>query len=57
MSALECKEKLLSVVDEVAATGEEVVVTRNGRPVGVVQPYIPDPMDPLYRKRALPKRR
>ena len=56
MNALECKEKLLSVVDEVAVTGEEVVVTRNGRPVGIIQPYVADPKDAVYRKRAFPKR-
>jgi len=34
MKASEFKAKCLQVMDEVAATGEPVVVTKNGRPVG-----------------------
>lgn len=33
MKAAEFKAKCLKVMDEVAATGEEVVVTKRGRPV------------------------
>ena len=57
MNALECKEKFLSVVDEVAETGESVVVIRNGRPVGLIQPYVADPKDPPRLKKVLTKGR
>ena len=57
MNALECKEKFLSVVDAVAATGEAVPVTRNGRPVGLIQPYVADPKNPQRLKKVLAKGR
>ena len=57
MNALECKEKFLSVVDEVAATGESVVVIRNGRPVGRIQPYVADPKTSQPPKKVLAKGR
>ena len=57
MNALECKEKFLSVVDEVAATGEAVVVTRNGRPVGRIQPYVADSKISQPPKKVPPKGR
>ena len=40
MTALVCKDKFMALVDEVAATGESIIVTRNGRPVGCIQPYV-----------------
>ncbi len=57
MNALECKEKFLFIVDEVAATGESVVVTRNGRPVGLIQPYVAASKDPQRPKKVLAKGR
>ena len=57
MNALECKEKFLFVVDEVAATGEEVVVTRNGRPIGRIQPYVADSKIPKPLKKVPAKGR
>ncbi|MBX3498665.1 MAG: type II toxin-antitoxin system Phd/YefM family antitoxin [Alphaproteobacteria bacterium] len=36
MKASECKAKLLAVLDEVAATGEPVTVTKNGKPVAQI---------------------
>jgi len=57
MNALECKEKFLSVVDGVAETGEAVVVIRNGRPVGLIKPYVADPKDPPRLKKVLTKAR
>lgn len=39
--ASEFKAKCLKIMDEVAATGEEVVVTKNGVPVGRFVPYRP----------------
>lgn len=37
--ASEFKAKCLKIMDEVAATGEEVIVTKNGVPVGRFVPY------------------
>ena len=37
--ASEFKAKCLEIMDEVAASGEEVVVTKNGVPVGKFVPY------------------
>ena len=37
--ASEFKSKCLKIMDEVAASGEEVVVTKNGVPVGKFVPY------------------
>ena len=37
------KSKCLKIMDEVAATGEEIVVTKNGKPVGKFVPYASKP--------------
>lgn len=39
MKASEFKAKCLAVMDEVASTGEPVVVTKNGKPVAEVVPH------------------
>ena len=39
MTALVCKDKFMALVDEVAATGESIIVTRNGKPVGRIVRY------------------
>lgn len=39
MKASEFKAKCLAVMDEVAATGEGVVVTKNGKPVVELVPH------------------
>lgn len=39
MQASEFKAKCLAVMDEVARSGQPVVVTKNGRPVVEVRPY------------------
>jgi len=41
--ASEFKSKCLKIMDEVAASGEEVVVTKNGVPVGKFVPYTQKP--------------
>lgn len=41
--ASEFKSKCLKIMDEVAATGEEVIVTKNGKPVGKFVPYASKP--------------
>jgi prevent-host-death family protein len=43
MKASECKAKLLAVLDEVAATGEPVTVTKNGKPVAQIVPAVEKP--------------
>ena len=39
MKASEFKAKCLQLMDDVAATGEPVVVTKHGRPVSRLEPY------------------
>ncbi len=39
IKASEFKAKCLQLMDEVAATGEEIVITKNGRPVSKLIPY------------------
>lgn len=39
MKASEFKAKCLAVMDEVASTGEPVIVTKNGKPVAEVVPH------------------
>ena len=39
IKASEFKAKRLKVMDEVADTGVEIVITKNGRPVSRLEPY------------------
>lgn len=39
MKASEFKAKCLKLMDEVAETGEPVVITKNGKPVSQLVPY------------------
>lgn len=43
MKASECKAKFLGVLDEVAATHERVIVTKNGKPVAQIVPFVEKP--------------
>jgi prevent-host-death family protein len=43
MKASEFKAKCLQLMDEVAATGESVVITKNGKPVSRLVPYVDKP--------------
>jgi len=43
MKASECKAKFLGVLDQVAATHERVIVTKNGRPVAEIVPFVEKP--------------
>jgi len=43
MKASECKAKFLGVLDDVAARHERVIVTKNGKPVAEIVPYIEKP--------------
>ena len=44
--ASEFKARCLKLMDEVAETGEEIVITKNGRPISRLTPY--------RRKKAAP---
>ena len=39
MKASEFKAKCLKLMDEVAASGDEIIITKNGRPVSRLVPY------------------
>ena len=39
ITASEFRAKCLQLMDEVAATGEEIIITKNGRPVSRLIPY------------------
>lgn len=43
MKASEFKAKCLKLMDEIAETGESVVITKNGRPVSRLVPYVDKP--------------
>jgi prevent-host-death family protein len=43
MKASECKAKFLGVLDDVADNHERVIVTKNGRPVAQIIPYVEKP--------------
>lgn len=51
MKASEFKARCLRLMDEVAETGEEVVITKNGKPVSRLVPYRsrPDTLFGLFR--------
>jgi len=43
MKASEFKAKCLELMDEIAESGESVVITKNGRPVSRLVPYVDKP--------------
>lgn len=43
MKASECKAKFLGVLDDVASTHERVIVTKNGKPVAEIVPFVQKP--------------
>lgn len=43
MKASEFKAKCLQLMDQVAETGESVVITKNGKPVSRLVPYVDKP--------------
>lgn len=49
IKALEFKAKRLKLMDEVAESGEEIVITKNGRPVSRLAPYRAKPRAPFGR--------
>ena len=51
MKASEFKAKCLSLMDEVAERGEEIIITKNGRPVAKLAPYQRKPQMQFGRNR------
>ena len=51
VKASEFKAKCLKLMDEVAESGEEVIITKNGRPVSRLVPYRAKPKAPFGRDR------
>ena len=49
IKASEFKAKCLKLMDEVAESGEEIVITKNGRPVSRLTPYRAKPKAPFGR--------
>lgn len=43
MKASECKAKFLGVLDDVAQKHERVIVTKNGKPVAEIIPFVEKP--------------
>jgi prevent-host-death family protein len=51
IKASEFKAKCLQLMDEVAETGEEIVITKHGRPVSKLAPYREKPSRWFGRNR------
>ena len=51
VKASEFKAKCLRLMDEVAESGKEIVITKNGRPVSRLVPYRNKPRAPFGRDR------
>ena len=51
IKASEFKAKCLKLMDEVAESGEEIVITKNGRPVSRLTPYRGQPQLTFGRNR------
>ena len=51
IKASEFKAKCLKLMDEVAESGNEIVITKNGRPVSRLIPYRNKPKAPFGRDR------
>ena len=53
MNASEFKAKCLQLMDEVAESGDEIVITKNGKPVSRLVPYREKPQAPFGRYKDL----
>ena len=51
IKASEFKARCLKLMDEVAESGEEIVITKHGRPVSKLAPYREKPKAPFGRHR------
>jgi prevent-host-death family protein len=51
MKASEFKAKCLHLMDQVNETGEEIVITKNGKPVSILRAYkeVPDTLFGLHK--------
>jgi antitoxin (DNA-binding transcriptional repressor) of toxin-antitoxin stability system len=43
MTALECKAKFLDALDQVGPKGERIIVTRDGKPIAGIIPFVERP--------------
>jgi prevent-host-death family protein len=55
IKASEFKAKCLKLMDEVAETGEEIIITKNGQPVSRLTPYQEKPKSWFGRDRTIIK--
>ena len=51
IKASEFKARCLKLMDEVAESGEEIVITKHGRPISKLAPYREKPKAPFGRHR------
>ena len=51
MKASEFKAKCLKLMDEVAQTGDEIIITKNGQPIAKLAPYRERPKSWFGRDR------
>ena len=51
MKASEFKTKCLALMDEIAESGEEIVITKYGKPVAKLTPCEPEPVNWFGRDR------
>ena len=51
VKASEFKARCLKLMDEVAESGKEIVITKNGRPISRLVPYRKKPRAPFGRDR------
>ncbi len=51
IKASEFKAKCLKLMDEVAESGEEIIITKNGKPVAKLTPYREKPKSPFGLNR------
>ena len=54
IKASEFKARCLQLMDEVAESGEEIVITKRGRPVSRLTPYREEPGEPPREKPKAP---
>ena len=53
IKASEFKAKCLKIMDEVAESGEEIIITKHGRPVSRLMPYREKPKSLFGRGRGM----
>ena len=53
MKASEFKAKCLRLIDEINRTGEEIIITKNGKPVSILKPYrnVPTTLFGLHKNK------